>query len=410
MNKPKILILTHYMELGGAEASLIGLLHALDPDRIDIDLFINKHGGPMMKYIPDYVNVIPENKENSLIWEPVKRIVKEREFSILIGRLYGSLKHIIHAKTHKRKIGALGDESGFQYLMNGVIRFIPKINYNKTYDLCISFLTPHNIGLEKVKAKKRIAWIHTDYSSVYVNKKMELPIWGKFDNIIAISQDVKKSFETQFPSLKSKIILIENIISSDLIYIRSNERISEWEEFKNQLKNEGYLILLSVGRLSYAKNYDNIPDIARRLVERGLKFKWFIIGYGPEEALIKLKIKEAGMENHVILLGKRENPYPYIKDCDFYVHPSRYEGKSITVREAQILWKPVIITNYPTSSSQLSDRVDGVIVPLDNKECARAIHDFIKDDSCINYIINNLNANDYTESSEVNKIYSLLSC
>ncbi len=167
--------------------------------------------------------------------------------------------------------------------------------------------------------------------------------------------------------------------------------------------------LLSIGRFCQAKNYDNVPDITRRMIEIGVSdLKWYIIGYGGDEALIKRKIKEAGMEDHVILLGKKENPYPYIKACDIYVQPSRYEGKSVTVREAQMLCKPVAVTAYQTASSQINDGVDGVIVPLDNEGCARGLADFIRNKELQNKIVDYLHTHDYANVSEVNKIYDLL--
>lgn len=167
--------------------------------------------------------------------------------------------------------------------------------------------------------------------------------------------------------------------------------------------------LLSIGRFTEAKNYDNVPDIARRMISHGIRdLKWYIIGYGGDEPLIRRKIKEAGMEEHVILLGKRENPYPYIKACDIYVQPSRYEGKSITVREAQILCKPVVVTAYPTAASQIHNGVDGVIVPMDNEGCARGIAAFIADTQMQERITENLSRGDYANASEVNKIYKLL--
>lgn len=168
--------------------------------------------------------------------------------------------------------------------------------------------------------------------------------------------------------------------------------------------------LLSIGRFTTAKNYDNVPDIARRIIARGIAdLKWFIIGYGGDESLIRQKIAEAGIENHVIILGKRDNPYPYIKACDIYVQPSRYEGKSITVREAQILGKPVVVTNYPTAPSQINDGIDGVIVPLDNEGCARGIADFIKNTTLQAQIKANLAKADFANQAEVNKIYKLIS-
>lgn len=168
--------------------------------------------------------------------------------------------------------------------------------------------------------------------------------------------------------------------------------------------------LLSIGRFSEAKNYDNVPDICSRLQALcpGLDIKWYLIGYGGGEKLIRQKIAEAGMEGHVIILGKKSNPYPYIKACDLYVQPSRYEGKSVTVREAQILCKPVIVTNYPTAHSQINDGVDGVIVPLDNEGCARGIASVIADSELRQRITAYLAAHDYGNESEVNKIYELL--
>lgn len=167
--------------------------------------------------------------------------------------------------------------------------------------------------------------------------------------------------------------------------------------------------LLSVGRFCEVRNYDNVPDTTQRMLAAGVEnLKWYIIGFGGSEELIRQRIAEAGMEEHVILLGKKDNPYPYIKACDIYVQPSRYEGKSITVREAQILCKPVVVTNYPTASSQIKNGVDGVIVPLDNEGCARGLADFIADTALQQRIVDYLRIHDYANTSEVEKIYSLL--
>ena len=135
--------------------------------------------------------------------------------------------------------------------------------------------------------------------------------------------------------------------------------------------------------------------------------KWYIIGYG-DDTLIRQKIKDAGMENHVVILGKRDNPYPYIKACDIYVQPSRYEGKSVTVREAQMLCKPVVVTNYPTASSQIKNGVDGIIVPMDNDGCAKGLAKVILDKDMQKRLSDYLKTHDYGNESEVEKIYQLL--
>ena len=124
--------------------------------------------------------------------------------------------------------------------------------------------------------------------------------------------------------------------------------------------------------------------------------------------MIKKRIRECGMEQYVILLGKKVNPYPYMKACDIYVQPSRYEGKAVTVREAQILYKPVVITNFPTAKSQLQDGVDGLIVPLDNDLAAKGIANFIKNVSLQQRFIEYMQTHDYGNEKEVKKIYALM--
>lgn len=104
---------------------------------------------------------------------------------------------------------------------------------------------------------------------------------------------------------------------------------------------------------------------------------------------------------------KEGQSYPYIKACDMYVQPSRYEGKSITVREAQILCKPVIVTDYPTASSQVQNGLDGVIVPMEIGACIKGMADFIQNKEKQNSIVAYLVSHDYGNQSEIEKIYRI---
>ena len=132
------------------------------------------------------------------------------------------------------------------------------------------------------------------------------------------------------------------------------------------------------------------------------------MGFGGDEALIRRKIADAGMQEHVVVLGKKENPYPYIAACDLYVQPSRYEGKCVSVIEAQILHKPVVITNYATSPSQLKDGYDGVIVPMDNEGCAAGIAAVIRNGELRKMLSENTKKQDYTNAAEIEKLYELI--
>jgi glycosyltransferase involved in cell wall biosynthesis len=421
------------LEIGGAERALIGLLNALDPKKADVDLFVNQHTGEFMKLIPDYVNLLPENSRYASIETPMVSVAKRGYIDIVCARLLAKLAHSRYAKKLHLKSDQ-EDASIFHYVAKYTTPLLPSLKKYGKYDLAISFLTPHQIVRDKVDAKTKIAWIHTDYTISKVNTKAELPVWDSYDRIASISPDVTRTFVHEFPSLAPKIIEIENILSPKFVRDMANEfdvlaeasmcvgggitllsigRYTHQKNFDQLPFICKYLMemikLLSIGRFTYAKNYDNLPDICRRLVnEHGeVDLRWYIIGFG-DEAPIRKAIAESGMEEHVILLGKKENPYPYIKACDIYVQPSRYEGKSVTVREAQMLCKPIIVTNYPTASSQIQNGVDGVIVPMDNEGCARGIANVITDTALQQRLIDYLSTHDYGNESEVEKIYKLL--
>lgn len=401
MNKPRIFIAMHYMEIGGAETALVGLLNALEHARVDVDLFLYDHRGEMMQFIPEWVNLLPQIPKYSVLERPIVELVKRGFWGIAAARMWAKR---ISKVAYKRSGSKLENNGGLDKMSKCTTPLLPKINQSMTYDLAISFLTPHRIVAEKVKAKKKIAWIHTDYTRVWVDAEDELKVWQKYDYVASISGDVTNTFLQVFPSLAPKIVEIENILSPTFVRKRA-----ELQDVDKEIRHEGAITLLSVGRFSDAKNYDNVPDICKRLINKTkLNIRWYIIGYGGDEALIRQKIKEAGMEEHVILLGKRSNPYPYIKACDIYVQPSRYEGKSVTVREAQMLSKPVVVTNYPTAPSQIRSGIDGVIVPIDNEGCANGLAEVICDKPLQERIIAHLKTHDYGNESEVEKIYTLI--
>ena len=389
----------HYLELGGAEISLIGLLKALDYSRYDVDVFVHRHQGELMSFIPQEVVLLPEISAYACIESPLTEAIHRRQLGVAWGRLKAKWR----ARRYQPRDASLPQCAIFQYIAQEVEPYLPSLEQYGEYDLAISFLQPHNYVLSKIKAKKKVCWIHTDYTKVEFDIDAELPIWSKYDHIVSISPDVTKTFLQVFPSLESKIVEIENILSSEFV----RKRAEEIDVAGEMPKENGRVNLLSVGRFTDAKNYDNVPDICRRIRKQGVDIRWYIIGYG-DEALIRQKIHEAGMEDYVLLLGKRTNPYPYMKACDIYAQPSRYEGKSVTVREAQMLCKPVVITNYATAKSQIQDGVDGVIVPKDNVGCAKGIADFISNIHLKNEIVSYLHDHDYGNVNEVEKVYQMI--
>ena len=400
--KKRIFINIHYLEIGGAERALLGLLSSLNPDKVDIDLFVNQHTGEFMPLIPEWVNLLPEISEYTCIERPSTTIVKEGHVGIALRRIWAKHKHKQYLNTltvEQRQ----HDASVFQYVADAVEGALPSLAHLGEYDLAISFLQPHNIVLNKVKAKKKICWIHTDYSTIHINHDLELPVWNAFDYVVSISNDCIRAFVQTFPELKDKIVLIENILSP--LFVRQQ---ADLYEVKAEMPDEPDVVkILTIGRFSPPQKIEGIPHICAEMERLGADFRWYVIGYGPDRE-IQEALDKYGMRHRMKLLGKKSNPYPYIKACDIYAQPSIYEGKSVTVREAQILCKPVVITDYPTAKSQITHGVDGVIVPLDEVQTAMGIVDFINNGELRNKIVSHLHTHDFGNEIEVEKIYSLI--
>ncbi|MGZ2371884.1 glycosyltransferase [Ancylomarina sp. YFZ004] len=399
--KKRIFITTQYLEIGGVERSLIGLLNAIDYSKYDVDLFLYRYGGDFFKMIPKEVNLLPELIKYSKLSNPMIDVIKKGSADIVLARLFARWKSNQYYKKSKSK---KENFSIYHYVSKYTSPLLPTINSNIEYDLAIGFISPFHVLRDKVRAKKKIGWIHTDFSILEIDSSAELPVWNSCDYIASISEGVTSAFLKTFPSLKNKIVLIENILSPAFVreQAQTNNVSEEMPNKKSVTK------LLSVGRYSTAKNFDNLPFICKKLIESGCNVIWYIVGYGRDETLIINNIEEAKMQKHVILLGKKSNPYPYMQACDIYVQPSRYEGKAVTVREAQMLYKPVVITNFPTAQSQLTNGVDGVIVPIDNDGAAKGLHQFIENKALQAQLVDNLSSRDYGNENEVEKIYKLI--
>ena len=395
-SKPRIFINMTYMEVGGAERALLGLLNALDTSRVDVDLFINQHTGEFMKLIPDKINLLPEDKNYSLIRKPIVEAVMKFKWGIALARLRARREY--SRDVRERHIEGCANH----YVMNRVIKHLPSLHRLGVYDLALSFIDPSHIIHDKVLAKKRVEWLHTDFAAFKMDKECVDRTWGRDDYIAAVSQDMADRFKAKYPQFASKVIVIENILSPESIRQEAaRESAPEMEGCGEAIK------ILSIGRICYAKNFERIPDVAAILKKEGLKFEWFIVGPGDATGIMQ-HAAELGVAGLIHFVGKKDNPYPYFESCDLYVQPSRREGKSVTVREAQIMCKPVIITRYATSGSQVIDGVDGVICEMDNESVAQAITDLIYDKEKQDQIINYLRSHDYGNEAEVQKIYNLL--
>lgn len=401
--KYKVLIAAQSLEIGGAERSLVSLLNSLDYSRVEVDLFLCRHMGEFMKYLPKEVNLLPEDPNASMLANPFSMLLKKHRFRMMYGRLYSKWKTMrFNRKHHYSANSSVEIEYSHRYTYNYIDPIMPQ----KVYDYAISFLTPHYIVANKVLAKRKAAWIHTDYSSIEIDIESENRMWRQYDDIISISESCTEGFAKVFPELAGRIVLIENVLDAGMIRREAGEKDAR----KELGIAEDELCLCTVGRFSDPKNMECIPGFCRMLLNRGIKLRWLLVGYGSKESLIRENIKKYHVEKEVLVVGKQNNPYPYMDACDVYVQPSSYEGKSVTVREAQILGKTVVITNYPTSSNQLEDGVDGMIFPLEKEAFVNQLYFLLLDSKKRKQLQENCEKREYSNKSGVDVLYQLMEC
>lgn len=393
----KVLISSFDMEVGGVERSLVSLLSNFDYFDNEVDLMLYRHTGDFMNLLSDKHKLLPEVKEYAMYRKSIKETFEDKLYVLAITRILANVNSKILGKIKNiEEVGYIQMQLMWKY----ALPFLPILD--KEYDVAISYLWPHYFISEKVKAKRKIAWIHTDYSTIETDIDMDLKMWNKFDYIMAVSEECKNAFLKKYPSLKGKVRVMENITSPEFIGKMAEEDIEE------NIKEDDSFKLVSVARLSHAKGIDTAVRVLKILHNRGLtNIKWYVVGYGGDEEMIRKLIRENNLEESFILLGKKINPYPYMKIGDIYVQPSRYEGKAVTVSEAQILNKPVLITNYPTAKSQVRDKYDGVICELSVKEIANAIEDLFNNEDKLKLLEDNCKNSDYSNSYELEKLYKL---
>ena len=391
--RKQILISQNCMPIGGAEKALIAMLENFDYSRFEVDLFLYNHNGELLKDIPSQVNMLPENKHYKSLSGTLIKALKSSWRAFLV-RLLAKITCFLHSSGEDNY--TIYDEIDWwgRFLL-------PRINPTQKYDVCISYLANHHIEKNKIKAKKYIAWIHTDYSSININRERNYAGWTLFDYIISISPSVHDGFARVYPSLKDKLVCIENCLSVKTIKEKA-------KEFDASSEMPGKIKLLSIGRYSAAKNFPGAVAIMAELCKLHDDVIWYVIGYGGEQKLIENAIETHEMQDKFILLGKRDNPYPYIAACDLYIQPSIYEGKCVAVQEAQILEKPVAITNYPMAAGQLENGVDGYIIPLEPRKAAAAIHKLLCNKEKMSALSHQCSLRNYSQETELTKLYALV--
>ncbi len=390
--KKTILFIINNLNCGGAEKALISLLETIDYTNYNVDLFLFKHEGIFLAKLPKQVNLLNEPLEykyfDMSIKAAIKSCIKKGRFDIAISRIYAG--YIFNTEKNK----AICEQRVWKHLSKSIQKL------NKNYDVAIGYLenNPVYFCIDKVTAKKKLGFIHNDYEKLGMNHKFDTKYFKKLDNIVTVSNECAFVLKKVFPNYKEKVEVMHNIVSPKAI----NKLSLDSQVIKN-----GGIKLVSIGRLHDQKGFDMAIEACENLVKYGFDFKWYVIGEGEERGRLEKVIENKNLEERFILLGLKENPYPYIRNADIYIQPSRFEGKSIAIDEAKILKKPIVVTNFSTVKDQIQDNENGIIVEMNAKSIAKGIKKLIDDEKLREKLITNLSKEQLGTESEIDKLYAM---
>ncbi|MBC7557512.1 MAG: glycosyltransferase [Chryseobacterium sp.] len=354
----KIFFFIESLEIGGAEKSLLTLLHSFNFKNYEIDLMMLKEG-TFLQDVPAFVNII---------------FLEE-----LRPSYFKRLKYFISKKI---KLKNLHPAQYFWQIYNDHFNV-----YKTEYDIAIAYSQGFSTYFvaEKITAKIKFAWLNTDYKKAGYQIAFDHPFYEKFTKIIAVSTEAKLSLEKELMQTKKEleIEIIKDIVDTNFIISQANQSL--------KIKFEADKInIVSVGRLVVSKGFNLAVEACAILLNKGYKINWYIVGEGVERKHLQRQIKEQKLERFFFLLGEDLNPYPYIKSADIYVQTSLFEGLGLSLIEAKHLSKQIVTTDFAGSNEIIQNNETGLIAEINSVNIACKIQQLIENPELKNQFSANL--------------------
>lgn len=350
--KKHVLVVIGSFNIGGTIGSLYSLLSKIDSNRVQVDVFSRLWVGDFMNRLPN-CTILPEN-----VWLS-HRVMQQGRTRRLVCILLWALRQV------------------FSRIGIDLFKLYGKIGgkqiHSDAYDAVIGFDESLSRIVCYYPAKKRINWIHCDYRR-YAHGKGESKYYDKIDTVVCVSDFAKDIFGEVYPKYVNKTVAVHNVINAEDIVAKSQQQIMD-ERF-----DCSSFTILSCGRMDPVKQFQLIPSIAEKIKRQtDVIFKWYIIGGGDEilQQRIQNEIDEKRLNEYVILLGQKSNPYPYLAKASVYVCTSSSESFPLVVNEAKALQIPVVCNNFPSAAESIQNGLNGYITTID--EMPKIICNLIKE-------------------------------
>lgn len=371
--KKKILFVINTLGHAGAEVAMLELFSRLDPEKYELSLYVLMGQGELVQKLPEHVRLLNRDYSDATVLSKeghrnmrrnvIRAFFRHGRFLHKLGYLGGNL--FIMIKNHRLQI----DKMLWRLLSDGA-------EYQKEeYDLAVAYLEGGSTYYvaEHVQAKKKAAFVHIAYGNAGYSRKLDQDCYLAFDRIFPISDEVKKHFLAVYPECEKRTKVFHNMINQEKIRARAEEDGGFGDGFTGKR-------ILTVGRLNYQKAYDIAISAMKLLKDRGYSLRWYVLGEGDERASLEKQIAKLGLKNDFLLLGAVENPYPYYRQCDIYVHATRFEGKSIAIQEAQTLGCAIIASDCDGNREQIIQGEDGILCELTPRGICGSVAGLLEDE------------------------------
>ncbi|HHB1440703.1 glycosyltransferase [Bacillus mobilis] len=393
--KKKILFMVINMNIGGTEKALLNMVAEIPKDKYEVTILMLEKKGDFLNFIPKGVRI---------------EYVKDYEE---MQYILNTPSRVVIADLIKQREIVKASQLAFLYLVSKVMKERSMIlkyclkNYEdvyKNYDIAIAYAGPMDFIsyfiANKIEARRKVQWIHFDIEKIYFNKHFVNKVYKKFQHVFVVSDLGKMKLTQTVPELINKTDTFLNIISPEMICKMANEGTGFADDF------EGVRIL-TVGRLSIEKGQDLTIPVLAKLKEAGYKVKWYCIGDGKERGMYEKLVENYDVQGDYIFLGAVSNPYPFMKQCDIYVQPSRHEGYCITLAEARCFNNPIISTNFTGASEQIIHNHNGLIVQFDEQQMYDSIVQILSDKSLEGRLRKNIEKEVVDTREELKKLYRI---
>lgn len=374
----RILFVINTLGQAGAETALLSLLQTLAREkgeaRYEISLYVLTGQGEMASRLPADVRLLNKKyREESVLTAKGRKYLKKTVLKAMFTRatvvkLFPYLVKNTCAMLGKKRL--LPDKLLWRVLSDGGM-VLPE-----EYDLAVSYLEggAAYFVADHVKAAKKAAFIHVDYEKAGYTRALDKDCYLAFDKIFTVSDEVREAFLKAYPELPDKTEVFHNILNKEEIVRRAEEGEGFTDGFTG-------MRLLSVGRLTAQKAFEVSVDAMKRLKDAGKNVRWYVLGEGDQRKKLQEQIDALGLTEDFILYGAVNNPYPFMKQADIYVHASRFEGKSIAIQEAQILGKPMVVSDCSGNREQVCHGRDGLMCGLTPESLAENIMLLLEDEA-----------------------------